>query len=353
MSEKVVIIGGGLAGLCAAIELCRIGIYPILIEAGSYPAHKVCGEFLSPESLPWLQKLNIHPTTINEIFLGIDSKNVIFKLPKPAGSLSHFILDAALADKASKMGTQVRSHVKVTNLRPKQQASEFHVIELSTGETLHAHSILVATGRLPSLYIPPKSFKYMGIKAHFEGIELNQALKMFSFKEAYMGLSPIENEKTNLACLASMRAVERAGSPDLLMKQLVDSNSHLKELISRGKNVFGEWMTAKIPFFGFKSTPDWLDAYFIGDAAISLPPACGGGLSLAINSGIKSAGFVAKQNFHGFKKQSRRDNAGLMRNAKGLHHLFMVPWLGKAGFQICSLWPSLPQEIFLLSRTLR
>ncbi len=348
--NEIVVIGGGVAGLCAAIELCRQGVKPILIESGNYPSHKVCGEFLSPESLSWLERLNIHPTLINEIHLDFDAKRLIFPLPKSAGSISHYTLDAALAERAQSMGAQVLTEVKVITFQHKCHSAEPHRIELSTGETLLAASVIIATGRLPSLSSPPTHFQYIGIKTHYEGISLNNGLKIFGFQGAYLGLSPIEEGKTNLACLASWRLLESAGSPEGLMQSLIHTNSHLKELLSHGKCLFDKWMTAQIPFFGFKSTPDWMDTYFIGDSMISIPPACGEGLSIAIRSGIDAALHYSSRDYKGFKKLSYKKNAFKMHMARGLHYIFMHPQLGKHGLSLCSLLPSLPEKLFLASR---
>lgn len=46
----LIIIGGGLAGLSSAILSSRQGLKVLVIEKGSYPRHKVCGEFISMES---------------------------------------------------------------------------------------------------------------------------------------------------------------------------------------------------------------------------------------------------------------------------------------------------------------
>jgi len=45
----LIIIGGGLAGLSSAILSSRQGLKVLVIEKGSYPRHKVCGEFISME----------------------------------------------------------------------------------------------------------------------------------------------------------------------------------------------------------------------------------------------------------------------------------------------------------------
>src|SRR5436190_9748448 len=57
----VIIAGGGLAGLTVAILLSRNNIKVLLIEKKTYPFHKVCGEYVSNEVLPFLKSLGFDP----------------------------------------------------------------------------------------------------------------------------------------------------------------------------------------------------------------------------------------------------------------------------------------------------
>lgn len=344
----IAIIGGGVAGLCAAIELCKLGIKPTIIEAGNYPSHKVCGEFLSPESIHWLENLDISTIQINDVRFYQGLKSYTYQFPMRAGGLSHCILDPLLFERASSLGSEIFTGIKVDKFRPKQNMSSQHILELSNGETLKTSSIILATGNL-SLQTRPK-IKYVGIKGHFERISLNHSLHMFGFKNAYLGLSPVENEKTNLACLATIDQFNQAGSAGKLMAELIAKNPNLQELLSPSKFLFDDWMIAHIPAFGFKNTPNWLDSYFIGDAAMGIPPACGGGLSLAITSGIKAARYAAVKDFLGFKKDYHSTFSKPMRAAKGLHYLLMNPLAGKLAMQCCKLSPSIAHMLFLASR---
>ncbi|MDA7730158.1 FAD-dependent oxidoreductase [Salibacteraceae bacterium] len=47
MKYQVIVIGGGLGGLCSALHLSLKGIKVLLIEKNAYPKHKVCGEYIS------------------------------------------------------------------------------------------------------------------------------------------------------------------------------------------------------------------------------------------------------------------------------------------------------------------
>src|ERR1041385_2073289 len=59
MSDRydLAVIGGGPAGTAAAITAARRGKRVALLERGRYPRHKVCGEFVSAESLELLEAL--------------------------------------------------------------------------------------------------------------------------------------------------------------------------------------------------------------------------------------------------------------------------------------------------------
>ena len=95
--NDVVVIGGGVSGLSAAIHLADFGMKPLLIEGGRFPAHKICGEFFSPESFSFFKKWNITPPVlINrfQIFSGSDSFSQ--DLCTPAGSMSRYFFDNRL-----------------------------------------------------------------------------------------------------------------------------------------------------------------------------------------------------------------------------------------------------------------
>src|SRR5580765_417969 len=53
------IIGGGLSGLSLSILLAQQGWQVFLFEKHIYPFHKVCGEYISLESKPFLERLGL------------------------------------------------------------------------------------------------------------------------------------------------------------------------------------------------------------------------------------------------------------------------------------------------------
>ena len=57
--SKVLIVGGGPAGLATAITLAKENVSSVVIEKGSWPRDKVCGEGLMPTGVHFLQKYGI------------------------------------------------------------------------------------------------------------------------------------------------------------------------------------------------------------------------------------------------------------------------------------------------------
>jgi flavin-dependent dehydrogenase len=53
------IIGGGLGGLCLAIQLADKNLRVILFEKNEYPFQRVCGEYISMESWDFLLSLGL------------------------------------------------------------------------------------------------------------------------------------------------------------------------------------------------------------------------------------------------------------------------------------------------------
>ncbi|MBU9936905.1 MAG: FAD-dependent oxidoreductase, partial [Ferruginibacter sp.] len=112
-ATDIIIIGGGLAGLVSAIHLSKAGLSVILIEKNEYPKHKVCGEYVSNEVLPYLQQLGADPMTtgakkINRFLLSTTrGKTTEIKLPLGGFGVSRYTLDHFLFQRAVQNGCSV------------------------------------------------------------------------------------------------------------------------------------------------------------------------------------------------------------------------------------------------------
>src|SRR5687768_10276343 len=96
----VAIIGGGIAGCSAAVNLAARGYHVVLAEARTYPHDKVCGEFLSPECSVLLEELGVmpalrgvHPPEISHARITVPSGGEwTTSLPAPCIGISRYTL---------------------------------------------------------------------------------------------------------------------------------------------------------------------------------------------------------------------------------------------------------------------
>lgn len=350
MKIKFAIIGGGIAGLCAAIRLTEWGEEPLLIEGGSYPAHKICGEFLSPECIHYLHEWNIHPVSIPQAVLRTLNSSLLFSFPTPAGAMSHVQLGPALAHYAAKQGVKFRTHTQVKAFQPKQHAYDAHCIQLDTSETLEASHVMIATGRIPSYTTQTPKMCYMGFKTHFKNILSEGNLEMYSCPGAYLGIAPIGDHQYNVACLAKLKEVEKFSHPHLFIENLISQHPLIRTSLAAGDPLFDHWMTAAIPAFGIKQTPDWPDTYFIGDAAVTIPPACGNGLAMAILGGRLAAEYAARFQPEEFKKIWGKRCSSQMFWGKLLHQVLLHPSYSSPFLKLGHSFPYLSRQIFELTR---
>ena len=59
--HPITIVGGGLAGLTLGVALRQRDVPVTLYEAGSYPRHRVCGEFICGRGIDVLHTLGLYP----------------------------------------------------------------------------------------------------------------------------------------------------------------------------------------------------------------------------------------------------------------------------------------------------
>lgn len=346
MKYDFVIIGGGVAGLSAAMRLTELGANPLIVEAGNYPAHKVCGEFFSSQSIPVLEKWKIKPVPISAINIHSDLMTVEYRFPSPAGSLSHFKFDTQLAEKAVQQGAKLLTQTKVTHLHFE---NNLHLIELSSGQKISASNLILATGRLPNFKQNPTA-KFVGIKAHLNGTSFENNLEMFLFKEAYVGISPIEDGKCNFACLVKKDLFDQCKTSLSVIEHLKSQNSLFNQLLSKTRYKDADWLQAFIPHFGIKKPPRLPHAYFIGDARATIPPITGNGLSMAIQSGMMAAEYALEQDFSGFEKAWNTRFKRSIFFGKLFHTCAIDPRLRKSFIHLAALFPGLKDMIFRYTR---
>ena len=264
MSETITITGGGLTGLSLAIALRKHGVAVALHEAGHYPRHRVCGEFISGVSRETLEILGIADSLADTQlhrsvtwFFGNDHLRDNL-LPEPALAISRYLLDDRLQKLAATLGVEIH-----TGSRRKMSPGQ-------PGEVWTA-------GRKPA------KGGWIGLKAHIRGISPKAQLEMHSGPRGYLGVTPVEDGWHNVCGLFRVDKSIDTRHEDLLPAYLSENgNTGLARRIAAA-----EWREASFAAvagfaLGLQSpTPGLLS---LGDSHAIIPPFTGNGMTMAFQS---------------------------------------------------------------------
>ncbi|MEM6515189.1 MAG: NAD(P)/FAD-dependent oxidoreductase [Bacteroidota bacterium] len=294
-----IIIGGGLAGLCAAIHLSKFGFGILLFEKNNYPKHKVCGEYVSNEVLPYLNFLGIDvfehgAKQISKLELTTTNNKLIScDLPLGGFGISRYALDALLAEKAVAQGVKV---IQETVNRIEFEEGKF---EVRTKKEQHFTSKIAigSFGKRSNLdvnlnreFIKQKS-PYLGVKIHVEGNFPDDLVALHNFKGGYCGLSKVETNAINLCYITSFKAFKKYKDIDEFQKKVLFKNRALKQMFKKSKPLFKSPLTISQISFETKA-PVENHIIMCGDSAGMIHPLCGNGMGMAIRSAALASNLI-------------------------------------------------------------
>lgn len=291
---QIIIVGAGLAGLTAAIHLSQKGKNVLVIEKKAYPRHKVCGEYLSNEVLPYFNSLNINlekdlkPVKINNLLYSTqNAKSIETPLNLGGLGLSRYTLDQYLFNKAEESGAETMLD-SVENISFKDD--EFN-LTLSSGKELTANIVLGAFGKRSNLdkslkrdFIQEKS-SWLAVKGHYEFPDFPENLvALHNFKGGYCGLSKTETGAVNACYMVSYKSFKKYKNTEDFKEKVLLQNAYLKGFFKNAKPLFEkEFSIAQISFQEKSSIKNHI--LMLGDAAGLIHPLCGNGMAMAIHSG--------------------------------------------------------------------
>ena len=286
----VLIIGGGLAGLTGAIHLSKKGLKVTLIEKSDYPRHKVCGEYISNEILPYLTWLGadvspLNPTNITEFeFSAQNGKTAKTKLPLGGFGISRYALDDFLYQKAVANGCTI---IKET-VNDVSYSTDLFTVK-TPNQTLSAKIVLGAFGKRSTLdqvlsrnFISKKS-PWLAVKAHYSGDFPNDVVALHNFNGGYCGVSKVENDVINVCYLADYATFKKYKNIEEYQQNVLYKNKQLKNLFENYHPVFDKPLTISQISFD-KKQPVENHILMIGDTAGLIHPMCGNGMAMAIHS---------------------------------------------------------------------
>ncbi len=289
--KSVIIVGGGISGLITAIQLARAGTPPTLIEKKVYPFHRVCGEYISGETVPFLKKLGLYPEPFSPPVISrfqltsVNGKSAYLQLDSGGFGISRYAFDHFLYERAKAAGVHFLLNTQVDQIlrrddrflvQTKDQKLETDLVVSSFGK----RSTLDAS--LNRSFIKKRS-PYIGVKYHIRTDHPNDLIALHNFKDGYCGMSNIEAGKTNLCYLSHRRHLKQYGNLKAMEQAVLFKNPFLKSIFRNSDFLFEKPETINEISFETKGPVDQ-HILMTGDAAGMIAPLCGNGMAMAIHS---------------------------------------------------------------------
>lgn len=286
ISKDIIIVGGGLAGLALSILCAQDGRKTTVIEKQNYPKHKVCGEYLSNESVPFLERLGLNLDLLGcpqiQNFILTTEKTKAQCVLKPGGiGISRYTLDSLLYKTALDNGVEFILDTRVVSIENKDKS---YIVKTTHQDNYSCNLAIGAFGRTSGLdqKLSHKTAQFLGIKYHVEQGPPTDTIEIHHFKGGYCGISAIENNQYCMCYLIKADLLKEFKSDIQAMENsILSQNPYLKERMNTAK-LMGPITTSQ---FNFGTSKPMYQSYpLLGDAAGFIPPITGNGMSLALRS---------------------------------------------------------------------
>ena len=356
MKVPILILGGGLSGLIAAIHLSKVGHAVTVVEKNTYPKHKVCGEYISNEVIHYFKWLGLEhilakSQNIHHFRLEIGENNFSeVSLPLGGFGISRFLLDDLLYQKAKTQNCQF-IHESVTDVVFKD--NEFKIF-LKSGLEIHSPIVLGSFGKRSTIdvtlnrdFIQKKSH-WMAVKSHYQGVYSNDLVGLYPFRGGYCGVSKIENNRLNVCYIVQTKVFKEFKSIPDFTENVLFKNSGLKHVLDNCQSVFEIPLTiSQISFDKKKAVENHV--LMIGDSAGLIHPLCGNGMAMAIHSAkiaselidnsLKQSVFSREKLEAGYQLKWDKTFKNRLKMGRYLSFLLLNPWLTSIGIKTVAKFP--------------
>jgi menaquinone-9 beta-reductase len=297
----VFVIGGGPAGLSAAIAASRKGFSVMVADGAEPPIDKACGEGLMPEALAALKELGIELRSgIGHRFRGIrflqKETQVAADFARGQGiGIRRTKLHELLIHEAEKCGVKLLWKTPVTGI-------ETDGVRLRSG-IVHARWIVGADGggsrvrRWGGLDFPSRESHRVASRRHY------RVRPWAEFAEVYWGprvqayVTPVSNEEV---CVVALGETREAADFDRVLKEMPELRERLAhaELCSRERGASTSMQSLAHVWRG--------NVALVGDASGGVDAITGEGLRLAFGQSLALAEAMQSGDLHQYGSTHRR-----------------------------------------------
>ncbi len=293
------IVGGGLAGLVTSTILAKAGIACTVIEKKEYPFHRVCGEYISNETVPFLKSFGLFPEEFNPPLIkrfqltSVNGKSAELPLGLGGFGISRYAFDQFLYQKAKSYGAEFIVNTEVESIHYINDGFKIKTRD----QALQADLVIGTFGKRSKLdvtlnrkFIRQRS-PYLGVKYHIKTNHPADLISLHNFQDGYCGISNVEDGKSCLCYLSHRNNLKAFGSIPAMEQNVLFKNPYLKSIFSSSKFLFDTPETInEISFESKKPVENHI--LMSGDAAGMITPLCGNGMAIAIHSAKIMSGLI-------------------------------------------------------------
>ena len=290
-----------------AICMARAGLDVLLIEKRQYPFHRVCGEYISNEVVPFLKSINAYPSSFDPpqiqrfALSSVSGRNVEIPLDLGGFGISRLNLDHYLYERAKKAGAIFRLNTTVDYVS--YEGDHFQVRLANGSEFLKSRIVVGAYGKRSRLdkmlarsFVSERS-PYLAVKYHIEFDIPDDLIALHNFDGGYCGVSKVEENKVNLCYLSHRNQLKKYKNIKELENKVLCKNPFLATIFKEADFLFEKPLVINEISFAKKNAVE-NHILMTGDSAGLITPLCGNGMAMAIHS-AKVLSDLVSRHFNG------------------------------------------------------
>jgi flavin-dependent dehydrogenase len=202
------------------------------LKKKEYPFHRVCGEYVSNEVVPYLKSAGLYPEEFNPpqiknfLLSAVNGRHEKMKLDLGGFGISRFTFDNFLYHKAKAAGVEFLLGHEVERVL-------FNNKKFSTqtaGTQLESDIVIGAFGKrsrmdrsLNRSFLNMRS-PYVAVKYHIRSEYPDDLIALHNFSGGYCGMSNIEDKKTTLCYLTHRDVVKKYKSLAIMEQSVMFKN---------------------------------------------------------------------------------------------------------------------------------
>lgn len=339
MVTDVFVVGGGPAGLAAAIAARLRGFRVTLIDPRTPPLDKPCGEGLLPEGVAAFRELGVDPASaVGHSFLGLEfldagsNARATFTNGQAWG-MRRTLLHSALTDRAAQLGVQLRWGTRIeswtsTEVRAGCERITFRWLIAADGQD---SAIRKGLGIGWKHLTRPR----FGFRRHYRVAPWTEFVEVHWAKHSQIVVNPTAADEVCVSFFTSNRTTRIEGALELFprLRERLDSSASISA--DRGGLVACRRAAAV-----YRD-----NVALVGDASGTLDGIAGQGVSLAFRQALALADALACNHLPSYESAHREMFREPLRATKLLLLLSAAPALRTRVLKLFSARPKLFEEM--------